>query len=69
MRHKRKIGGEQTSFFMPDGGGYIWRESPGRPGVLGQQIDIRGNCLEARTAEGLKREVDRWVRHQRRGGR
>jgi hypothetical protein len=56
--------GEQ-SFWMPDAGGYLWKESDGRPGTLGHQLtDGSGSTLRA-SPESFKKAVNRWWRKRR----
>ncbi len=61
---KSKKFGEQ-SFWMPDAGGYLWKESDGRPGTLGRQLtDGSGSTLRA-NPENFKKAVSRWWRKRR----
>lgn len=53
------------SFWMSDGGGYIFLESEGKPGTLGDQICkggyFTGSCLSA-TPETFEKVCHSWYR-------
>lgn len=67
--NSRKIK-KDFSFFMPSNGGYIWLESPGKPGALGRQIcaggGFMGSTLSA-TPETFIIVCRRWYRAYMRG--
>jgi hypothetical protein len=55
----------EHSVFMPEDGGYLWRESDGRPGTLGHQLtDGSGSTLRA-TPKSFRKVVNRWWRKRR----
>ncbi len=54
------------SFFMNANGGYIYLQSKGRPGTLGQQIfknaGINGSTIAADTEEQFVKACRKWYR-------
>jgi hypothetical protein len=55
----------EHSVWMPESGGYLWRESDGRPGTLGHQLtDGSGSTLRA-SPESFRKVVNRWWRKRR----
>lgn len=55
----------EHSIWMPESGGYLWRESDGRPGPLGWQLtDGKGSTLRA-TPETFRKVANRWWRKRR----
>ena len=58
----------EMSFFCPASGGYVWLESEGRPGTLGQQIceggGFMGSTLSAKE-ETLGDVARKWLRQRR----
>ena len=58
----------EMSFFCPADGGYVWLESEGRSGTLGQQIceggEFMGSTLSARE-ETLGDVARKWLRQRR----
>lgn len=58
----------EMSFWCKADGGYVWLESEGKPGTLGQQIceggGFRGSTLYARE-ETLADVARKWLRQRR----
>lgn len=63
---KSRKTGENFSFWMNDNGGYIFLESPGRPGTLGHQICVggqfTGSTLRASSESSFISVCRRWYR-------
>ena len=67
MKNHLRVTFRGKSYFGQDGG-YVFLESPGRPGILGQQIlDRENNCMETpkTDAELLTRLRNRYRRQMR----
>lgn len=65
---------KEYEFWAPDNGGYVYLESPGRPGTLGSQICEGGGFMGSTisctgSSSHFEEECRRWYRAHRREDR